>query len=294
MKKTKEQMAERLNGRQYGRDTTKEDIQLARESGLVIIYGASDDIVEFEGAIVDEIGAYNGTDFIIATPGTEIPVDEDEETYRKAKCYEVMKAWKEPKNDRWGIDYRPGLTEEFEKLIEAAKEKIKPFSTKEISRITVYFKVKGEDVSSEFDCCDNDKCIKEAKKAIRKQYGKGTHIEECSSVNDGDYESIEVCRFCGNPFNEWLTWCDSELEYLEENKPWDAKFLSDEGFVIGVILNSTPTMDCDISGYAKHQGGEILKKALESREIFFKRIGQLAKSVIDADFESCSKPENFK
>ena len=45
-------------------------------------------------------------------------------------------------------------------------------------------------------------------------------------------------------------------------------------------------MDCDFSGYAKHQGGEILQKALQSREEFFQRIGQLAQFIIDADFAS--------
>lgn len=197
-----------------------------------------------------------------------------------------MKAWKEPKNESWGINFRSGLTDDFENLIDLAKEKIKPFSNKEISQFTCYFKVQGEEVSSEFDCCDDENCIKQAKKAIREQYGKGTHIEECYSDNNGDYENIETCSVCGKPLNEWLTWCSSELEYLEENKPWNAQFLADEGFVIGVILNSTPAMDCDISGYAKHQRGEILQEALQSREEFFQRIGQLAQSVIDADFAS--------
>lgn len=202
-----------------------------------------------------------------------------------------MKAWKEPISERWGVNYRPGLTEEFKKLINLAKEKIKPFSNKEISRFTYYFKVKGEDVLSEFDCCDNKNCIKEAKKAIRQQYGKGTHIEECYSDNDGDHESIETCCVCGKPLNEWLTWCNSELEYLEleENKPWNAQFLSNEGFVIGVILNSTPTMDNDISGYAKYQRGKILEDALQSREDFFQRIGQLGQSVIDTDITSLNR-----
>lgn len=195
-----------------------------------------------------------------------------------------MKAWKEPKNKSWEIDYCPGLTEEFEKLINSAKEKIEPFSHKEISRFTYYFKVKGEAVSSEFDCCDDKNCKKQSKKAIKEQYGKGTQIEECYSVNDGDHENIEICSVCGKPMNEELTWCNSELEYLEENKPWNAKLLADEGFVIGVILNSMPTMDNDISDYAKHQGGEILQEALQAREEFFQRIGQLAQSVIDADF----------
>ena len=68
----------------------KEEEQIAKENGLIVIFGASDDLVEFRGAIYDELDAYEGTHFIIATPGTEIPVDEDEETYRKAKKLEAI------------------------------------------------------------------------------------------------------------------------------------------------------------------------------------------------------------
>ena len=205
---------------------------------------------------------------------------------RKFKIKKYMKALNEPKNESWGTDYGPSLTEEFEQLIKLARDKITPYSQKEISRTSVYFKVKDEDVSGEFDSCDNDSCIRKAKKAIREQYGKGTHIEECWWDNDGDHERIEMCSVCGKPLNEWLTWCESELEYLEENKPWDAQFLSNEAFIVSAILESTPTMDCNISAYAKYQKGEILQEELQSREAFFQRIGELAQSVIDADFAS--------
>jgi len=86
----KEELALMLNGRNRRDDMTKDEDRIAMESGLVVIFGASDDLVEFRGAIYDEIGAYEGTDFIIATPGMEIPVDEDEETYRKAKELEPL------------------------------------------------------------------------------------------------------------------------------------------------------------------------------------------------------------
>lgn len=197
-----------------------------------------------------------------------------------------MKALKEPNNESWGINYSlPELTEEFEKLIELAKEKIEPFSHEEISRFTYFFKVKGEVVLSEFDCCDDEDCIKKAKEAIRKEYGKGTHIEECYTDNDGDHDRIERCSVCGKPLHCYLTYCGDEMAYLEECKPWDAKFLLDEAFVIGVILDSTPSMDESISIHEINCGGEILETALQSREDFFQRIGQLAQSVIDADFE---------
>ena len=86
----KETLAEMINGRSYRNEMHKEEEQIAKESCLVVIFGASDDLVEFRGAIYDEIEAYDGTHFIIATPGTEIPVDEDEETYRKAKKLEAV------------------------------------------------------------------------------------------------------------------------------------------------------------------------------------------------------------
>ena len=60
MENTKEKLAELLNGREYGNEITKEEEQIAKESGLVVIFGASDDLVEFRGAIYDEISAYDG------------------------------------------------------------------------------------------------------------------------------------------------------------------------------------------------------------------------------------------
>ena len=40
--------------------TAETEKQIAKDSGLVIVYGASDDLMEFEGAIEDEIGCYDG------------------------------------------------------------------------------------------------------------------------------------------------------------------------------------------------------------------------------------------
>lgn len=57
---TKEQLAERLNGRQYGGELNREEEKLAKESGLVVIFGASDDLCEMRGAIDDEFGCYDG------------------------------------------------------------------------------------------------------------------------------------------------------------------------------------------------------------------------------------------
>lgn len=59
---TKEQLASMLNGRQYGEEITREEEKLAKESGLVVIFGASDDLCEMRGAIYDEFDCYDGGD----------------------------------------------------------------------------------------------------------------------------------------------------------------------------------------------------------------------------------------
>lgn len=87
---TKEEFVLQLDGRDRRVGISKEEAKFAKENGLIIIYGESDDLVEFEGAIYDEIGAWDGTDFIIARKGDEIPVDEDEGTFRYAKELEAL------------------------------------------------------------------------------------------------------------------------------------------------------------------------------------------------------------
>ena len=55
-KVTKEDLAKILNGREYGNEITKEEELLAKENGLVVVFGHSDDCIEFRGAMNDEFG----------------------------------------------------------------------------------------------------------------------------------------------------------------------------------------------------------------------------------------------
>ena len=61
----KEQLAACLDGRQYGQEITYDECRIATESGLVVIYGQSDDLIEFDGVYSDEIGAYHGETFCL-------------------------------------------------------------------------------------------------------------------------------------------------------------------------------------------------------------------------------------
>ncbi len=57
---TKEELAVMLDGRQYLKETTPQIEQLARDNNLLIVYGESDDLCEFRGAIDDEFDCFEG------------------------------------------------------------------------------------------------------------------------------------------------------------------------------------------------------------------------------------------
>ena len=66
---TAKKLAEMLSGRKYGMELTSDEAQAAKDAGLVVVCGYSDDNVELCGAINDEIGAYNGTTVYLTPNG---------------------------------------------------------------------------------------------------------------------------------------------------------------------------------------------------------------------------------
>ena len=57
---TKEEFAKKLDGREYREEITREEAAEAKKNNLVVVFGASDDLIEFRGAIYDEINAWGG------------------------------------------------------------------------------------------------------------------------------------------------------------------------------------------------------------------------------------------
>lgn len=57
---TKE-LAALLNNREYREEITRDEEAQAKHDGLVVVFGASDDLMEFRGAIHEELDAYEGT-----------------------------------------------------------------------------------------------------------------------------------------------------------------------------------------------------------------------------------------
>lgn len=66
---TKEELAEKLNGRTYLNEMTEEEEQEAKESELVVVFGQSDDLVELRGAIDDELDMYDGGTIYLTKEG---------------------------------------------------------------------------------------------------------------------------------------------------------------------------------------------------------------------------------
>ena len=72
--RARDTLANKLDESEYGHEMTKEDIEWAKKHNLVVIFGASDDLMEFRGAIDDEVGCYEGN--IISFSKDGIDVDE--------------------------------------------------------------------------------------------------------------------------------------------------------------------------------------------------------------------------
>lgn len=102
MSLTKESLAALLNGREYGSEITKAEADEAKAAGLVVVFGYSDDNIEFRGALNDEIGVGENTTLSIDAKG-EIPEWEnldrcDEEAVadyfgRKGKGRKIKTVW---------------------------------------------------------------------------------------------------------------------------------------------------------------------------------------------------------
>lgn len=195
-----------------------------------------------------------------------------------------MKCLKPPAMGRFGMEYNAVLMDEFETIVNKAKELIGPLVIKERAGHGWQFFIK-DNWCSDNDTCDNEKCVKASIKDIRGAIGKSKHITKEEAYYDGDNERIITCCICGNPLNEFLTWNEIELDYLlEEKRRWSKAFFTNESFIIMAILNNTPSIDYDPSYYDTNQlllgNKKPMAKALKERERFYNKIAVLCKRII--------------
>lgn len=90
-------LAALLNGREYGDEITTDEQEQAKAAGLVIVYGYSDDCVELDGAINNELGAYGGVTFKVNANGL-VPRWEDVEHGDEEACERYFRIKSAPAN----------------------------------------------------------------------------------------------------------------------------------------------------------------------------------------------------
>lgn len=91
---TTKEIAEKLDG--VGMPELPADIiEEAKASGIAIVHGGSDDLMEFRGAIYDEVGCYGGGDAYVGPTGI---LQEPE-----CGCEWATKEWDKMKSNGWKI-----------------------------------------------------------------------------------------------------------------------------------------------------------------------------------------------
>lgn len=102
---TKEELAARLNGREYGSEITEAEEAEAAAAGLLVVFGASDDLLEFRGAFSDEIGCYEGATVQVA-PTRALPQwdDFDKDDEAEVQQYFADKSVAKPVTATWDAE----------------------------------------------------------------------------------------------------------------------------------------------------------------------------------------------
>jgi len=117
---TPQEMAAMLNGRQYREELTTDEEKQAKDDGLVIIFGQSDDNMAICGAIRDEVGCYNGgTAYLTKDDLFDENSCEDENCPYKANardlCKKIEAKWAE---DGYSWTYETDIPHETFEIME--------------------------------------------------------------------------------------------------------------------------------------------------------------------------------
>lgn len=105
---TKDELAGLLNGCTYRNEIGPATARRAKAAGLVVVFGASDDLMEFRGAIDEEISCYGGTTVSLTSSGLLPSCDNEDCPYMAKAAKEaatIDACWCEDDNPR-GWSYR--------------------------------------------------------------------------------------------------------------------------------------------------------------------------------------------
>jgi len=100
--------AKLLEGREYNLEISPDEIAIAEENNIVIVFGASDDLMEFRGAIDDEVSCFGGGSAYITADGqllvNECPEDECPYFEKEKKMAMEIKAFWDQDGYSWVYD----------------------------------------------------------------------------------------------------------------------------------------------------------------------------------------------
>ena len=102
---TKEEFAKMLDGRELGNELSNEEVEIAKDSGLVVVYGAAEDHCKFRGAIKDDEYGYDSGDIYFMSDG----IVEQCMEFEKCKLFKaasknmkkITVLWDEDKDFMW-------------------------------------------------------------------------------------------------------------------------------------------------------------------------------------------------
>ncbi len=113
------ELAALLTGCEYRNEITRELAAEAKKHGLVVVYGASDDLMEFEGVIRDEVGCYEGGTAYLTSDGLLTNECDDDEcpsfAKLKAKAATIESEWD---NDGYSWTYKTEIPHETFEVVE--------------------------------------------------------------------------------------------------------------------------------------------------------------------------------
>lgn len=123
-RKAAKKLAAQLNGSEYPLRVSNELAEQAMAAGLVIVYGASDDLMEFQGAIGDELTAMGGRIVLVDADGLlpdnadDLETDEERARYyyRKGKAKIIEALWAKEGDYSW--TYRTAIPHETFEVVE--------------------------------------------------------------------------------------------------------------------------------------------------------------------------------
>ena len=106
---TAKELATTLTSREVSQGVECGEGRDAKEAGLVVVYGYSDDNVEFAGSIDDEVGAYEGTTVYLTPTGIlrEPDCDRDDCPYfakEREKAKTIKAVWHNEGGPCWTFE----------------------------------------------------------------------------------------------------------------------------------------------------------------------------------------------